>query len=196
MASLPVKSKAGGYPQMLIHLYQCVQSIVARGLGGAILELGVLHGGTTVFLARALQAMDYQLRIIGIDTFAGFPQRESVLDLFDDPSYAADYETVRAYCAPYAIELVRGDIATATPPVIREAPLALTFVDTDNYSAVSKVLPQIWDQTIPGGFVAFDHYYSPAWDRTTGERIAAQETLGKKVDAFNLHATGIFTKLC
>lgn len=194
--SLPVKSKAGGYPQMLVHIYQCLRSIVRRRLQGSIAELGVLHGGTTVFMARALKAMEYPLPIIGFDTFAGFPPRRSVLDLFDDPAYsAADFDTVRAYCAPYPIELVRGDIAEVTRQRLRDTSLVLTFVDTDNYSAVRDVLPDVWENTVPGGFVAFDHYYSPSWDRTTGERMAADEVLGNRPDAFNLHATGIFTKL-
>lgn len=194
--SLPVKSKAGGYPNMLVHIFQCLRSVALRRLEGAVVELGVLHGGTTVFMARALEQLDYPLRIVGFDTFSGFPSRRSALDLFADRSYAiADYEVVRAYCAPYPIELVQGDIATVAAAALRDRPLVFTFVDTDNYSAVRSVLPQIWEQTVVGGFVAFDHFFSPSWDLTVGERMAADEILGDRPDAFNLHGSGIFTKL-
>lgn len=194
--SLPVRSKAGGYPNMLLHIFQCLRSIAMRRLKGVVVELGVFNGGTTVFMARALQRFGYPLPIIGFDTFSGFPARRSAFDLFADRSYTvADYEVVRAYCAPYPIELVQGDIATVAAEKLRDTQLVFTFVDTDNYSAVRAVLPQVWDQTVVGGFIAFDHYFSPTWDLTVGERMAADEVLGERPDAFNLHGSGIFVKL-
>jgi hypothetical protein len=48
---------------------------------------------------------------------------------------------------------------------------------------------------VPGGAVAFDHYFSPNWPSTLGERIAAKEMLTSEEEWFNLHGTGIFIKM-
>jgi hypothetical protein len=100
---------------------------------------------------------------------------------------------VKAYCAPYNIELVKGDIAE-TYLRVRDTPLALTFFDADNYSTARTALPLCYEQTVPGGILAFDHYHSPNWVRTIGERIAIKEVLGTR-SVFNLHGTGIFIKI-
>jgi hypothetical protein len=191
--SCPVKSKAGGYQHMLVHLFQSIRYIAERGLDGHVAEFGVFQGGTTVFMAKVLAHFGHPARVFGFDTFGGFPAAQSVLDLFQDPKYgSAEYEVVRAYCAPYNIELIAGDIIE-THNRLADVPLALCFFDTDNYSATRAALPLCIQQTVPGGILAFDHYYSPGWPRTVGEKIAADQVLASS-DFFHLHGTGIFIK--
>jgi O-methyltransferase len=192
--SCPVKSKAGGYPNMLVHLYQALSYVAERKLPGEVTEFGVYQGGTTVIMAKILRHVGYPVKIYGFDTFAGFPARKSMLDNYNDRKCEfPDYQTVRDYCAPYNIELIPGDICD-TYTRLRGIPLALSFFDTDNYSATRRALQMCWDQTVDGGVLAFDHYYSPGWNKTIGERIAIREVLGDK-RAFNLHGTGIFLKI-
>jgi len=192
--SCPVKSKAGGYPNMLIHLYQALRYVGERNLQGDIVEFGVYQGGTTVIMAKILQHVGHPGKIYGFDTFAGFPPRKSMLDNYNDKKCEfPDYETVRAYCAPYNIELLAGDICE-TYTQIKDLPLALSFFDTDNYSATRLALEMCWEQTVEGGVLAFDHYYSPGWNKTIGERIAIRQVLAQK-RAFNLYGTGIFLKI-
>ena len=192
--SCHVKSKAGGYPHMLIHLYQALRYISTRNLQGAVAEFGVFQGGTTVFIAKVLQHFGSESKIYGFDTFAGFPPQKHALDLYSDAKCEFPYyDVVKAYCAPYNIELVKGDISE-TYRHLTAVPLALTFFDADNYSTARSALPLCYEQTVPGGVLAFDHYYSPNWVRTIGERIAIEEVLGRK-DALNLFGTGIFIKI-
>ncbi len=194
LRSCPVKSKVGGYSQMLIHLYQALKYIATRKLQGSVAEFGVYQAGTTVFMAKVLQLYEHPIQIYGFDTFGGFPPSKSVMDIYRDRKCEfADYETVKRYCSTYNIDLVPGDICE-TYTTLRGIPLALSFFDTDVYSPTRRALGLCLEQTVPGGILAFDHYYSPDWNKTIGERIAVKQVLeGKNV--FNLHGTGIFLKL-
>jgi hypothetical protein len=192
--SCPVKSKAGGYAYMLVHLYQSLQYVAMRKLQGNVAEFGVYQGGTTVFMAKVLQHYGHAGRIYGFDTFSGFPQRKSALDIYRDTKCEfPDYEAVRNYCSPYNIELIQGDICE-TYTRLRDIPLVLSFFDTDNYSPTRRALEQCVTQTVQGGVLAFDHYYSPDWNKTVGERIAIKQVLDEN-RVFNLHGTGIFVKI-
>lgn len=55
-----VKSKAGGYAHMLVHLYQSLKYVAIRKLQGDIAEFGVYQGGTTVFIAKFCSIMGIQ----------------------------------------------------------------------------------------------------------------------------------------
>ncbi len=192
--SCPIKSKAGGYPHMLIHLYQCLKHVATKGLKGDVAEFGVFQGGTTVFMAKVLRYYGHEGKIYGFDTFSGFPTQKSALDLYKDPKCEfSDYSSVSSYCSPYNIELVPGDICT-TFTRLKTLPLVLCFFDTDNYSATYSALTTCIDQTVQGGMLAFDHYYSPTWHNTVGERIAIRQVLRNK-SLLNLFGTGVFVKI-
>lgn len=190
-----VKSHAGGYPHMLIHIYQCLRYICDHQLRGDVVEFGVYKGGTTTFMAACLRRLGSGATVMGFDTFEGFPARRS---LFDTHLSAEDefihLEVVQAHCQVYDnIRLIIGDISE-TYLQLRGHTLAFTFFDTDNYSATRTALPLVAELTVPGGIIAFDHYYSPDWPSTVGERMAAHEVLSSG-GWFNLHGTGIFLKV-
>lgn len=190
-----VNSHAGGYPHMLTHLYQCLGYICRRRIPGDVAEFGVYKGGTTTFIAACLKKLGSKATVLGFDTFAGFPGRASVLDMHASPDDEFhNFKAVQAHCQLYDnIRLVIGDIAD-THTELHGHSLALSFFDTDNYSATRTALPLAAKVTVTGGIIAFDHYYSPAWPSTIGERMAAQEVLSED-DWFNLHGTGIFLKV-
>ena len=194
-ASLLVSSRAAGYPMMLVHLYQCLAHIARAGLKGDIAEFGVYKGGTTMFLARAARELGLTATVYGFDTFSGFPPRTSPLDLYD--SAHDQYTTlasVRAHCSTERILLVQGDIAK-THVSLQGVPLVLSFFDTDNYSGTRAALQTAYEHTVPGGFLAFDHYHcDERWVYTVGERIAVKEFMVGK-SFFHLHGTGIFMKV-
>jgi len=145
-------------------------------------------------MAKVLKHFGNAARIYGFDTFEGFPKRSHVLDMYgDEKCEFRDFETVKNYCSPYNIELVAGDIKH-TCEKLTDIDLALSFFDTDNYSATRRALEICIERTVPGGVLAFDHYFSPTWGNTIGERIAAKQVLGE-MNLLNLHGTGIFLKL-
>ena len=193
VASLPVRSIAGGYPYMLIHIFQSLEYLVKSNIEGDVVEFGVFQGGTLAVIAKTLRSLGWKGKIFGFDLFDSFAPRRSVMDVFSSGRYSANYETVSRYCEPYGVELIKGDICE-TFTKLNGVPLMFSFFDTDYYSPTRVALEMCYNQTAKGGIIAFDHYFSEGWEDTIGERIAAKEVLdGKSV--FHLHGTGIFLKL-
>jgi O-methyltransferase len=190
-----VKSTATGSPHTLVHLYQCLRAAARLGLAGAIAEFGIYKGGTTVMLAKMARALGVDGPVIGFDSFAGFPPRRSLFDLYADPVCEyTDVDDVRRYCEPYGVEIIAGDIVE-TYHRLEEEPLVLSFFDTDNYTPTKAALPLCMEQTVGGGSIVFDHFHSlDEFRYTLGERMAAAELLLDS-DFFHLHGTGVFTRL-
>lgn len=192
-----VPSYATGHPHTRVHLYQCLQFAGIHGLSGAVVELGAFKGGTTVWLARAVARLGLQdTRVIGFDSWDGFPPRRSLLDLYEHPRCVfTDLDAVRAYAEPYGIELVCGDIAKTAPARLAEEKILLAFVDTDNYSGTYAALGTILPNLIAGGAIVFDHYWTTNdYLYTIGERLAAKQAL-EDSGLLNLHGTGVFVKI-
>jgi predicted O-methyltransferase YrrM len=191
-----VPSYATGYAHTRVHLYQCLKAAAAVGRRGAVVEFGAFKGGTTVWLARAARALGLEdCPVIGFDSWSGFPPRRSLLDLYEHPRCVfTDQAAVAAYCEPYGIELVAGDISE-TAQVLGERPVLLAFLDTDNYSPARAALEVVREQIVEGGAIVFDHFTTTAeYVRTVGERMAAREMLSDD-RFFHLHGTGVFVKI-
>lgn len=190
-----IPSRAFGHKNMLIHIFQAIKYIAEHRIEGSFAEFGVYKGGTTVFMARVLEHLGYNAKIYAFDTFGGFPGKKSVFDMYDDPhDEYFDFEAVSNYCKPHNIELIKGDI-NETYRRIEGIPLAFSFFDTDNYSPTKSALEICFQQTVPGGILAFDHYFcDERWVYTLGERLAIKEFVDDR-KIFNLYGTGIFLKL-
>lgn len=190
-----VPSYATGSPNTRIHLFQCLRAAAANGLRGTIVEFGAFKGGTTTWLARTATRLGLESRVIGFDTWQGFPERRSLLDLYRHPRCVfTDLDAVRAYTEPHGIELVPGDISETYQRLAGE-PLILCFFDTDNYSPTRAALELCVQQLVPGGALVFDHVATTAdYIETVGERIAAYEALAGS-GLLHLHGTGVFVKL-
>lgn len=191
-----VPSYATGSTHTRVHLFQCLRAAAANGLSGAIVEFGAFKGGTTAWLARVAHRLGLRTSpVIGFDSWAGFPPRRSVLDMYEHPRCVfTDFEAVRAYVEPFGVELVEGDI-TDTYRHLQGRPLLLCFFDTDNYSPAHAALELCAGQLVVGGSIVFDHVATlPSYIDTLGERIAAYEVL-RPAGFLHLHGTGVFTKI-
>ena len=190
-----VPSLANGYPNCLIHLYQCLRSSARLKLSGVVAEFGMFRGGTTMILSRFIEKLGASWKVIGFDTFAGFPPRRSVLDLYAHPDCVfSDPSSVNDYLRGRDVEIVPGDIV-ATAKRLATEDVVLAFIDTDNHASASAVLDVVTDRVVVGGAVVFDHW--TGLDRhlyTVGERIAAAR-LAEDKRYLNLHGTGVFTRL-
>jgi predicted O-methyltransferase YrrM len=191
-----VPSYATGSPHTREHLFKCLRAAAANGLRGAIVEFGAFKGGTTAWLARVATHLGLDSsRVIGFDSWAGFPPRRSVLDLYEHPRCVfTDLDAVRAYVEPFGVQLIAGDIAE-TYTELEGEPLLLCFFDTDNYTPARAALELCARQLVVGGSIVFDHVATtPEYVETLGERIAAYEVLGP-AGFLHLHNTGVFTKI-
>lgn len=193
-ADLLVPSIANGYPNTLVHLFQCLQNAARLGLEGTVVEFGVFKGGTTMFLSKAARALGTDWPIIGFDTFGGFPLRRSALDMYDHPGAEfRDFDAVRAYLEPAGVELVQGDIVE-TARSLGSRPVVAALIDTDNFASGAAAVDALRDNVVVGGAIVFDHYTGVDRFRyTLGEKMAAA-ALEEDARYFNLHSTGVFLK--
>jgi hypothetical protein len=192
-----VPSYATGHPRTRVHLYDCLKAAAENNCEGAVVELGAFKGGTSVWLARAVRLLGLKnTKVVAFDSWDGFPPRRSLLDLYEHPRCVfRDLDAVRAYTAPYGVELVPGDIAETAPNRLADEPIVLAFVDTDNYSGARAALEPILQNLVVGGSIIFDHYFTTEdYVYTIGERIAGSEALDTS-GLLHLHGTGVFVKV-
>lgn len=192
LAQLLVPSLANGYPNSLVHLYQCLVNAARLKLVGVVAEFGMFKGGTTMFLSRVIERLGMDWPVIGFDTFDGFPPRRSPLDMYDHPGCVfTDLPAVRRYLKDRNIEVVAGDIVHSCKRLGHED-LILTFLDTDNYTPAEAALAVARERTVIGGAIIFDHFTGVDRFRyTLGERLAGRALLDD-TRYFHLHGTGVF----
>ena len=190
-----VPSFANGYPNTLIHIYQCLQNAARLELQGVVAEFGMFKGGTTMLISRFIEAIGQDWKVYGFDTFNGFPPPRTPLDMYAHPDCVFhDEQLVRRFFVDRNVEIVSGDIVE-TVKTIRQENIVLAFIDTDNFSPASAILDVITDRVVPGGAIVFDHFTGR--DRflyTLGERMAARPLLDDP-RYFNLHDTGVFMRM-
>jgi O-methyltransferase len=188
-------SFANGYPNSLIHIYQCLKQAARMNLDGVVAEFGMFKGGTTMLMSRFIEALGRDWKVYGFDTFDGFPAPRSPLDMYAHPDCVfLDLATVRRFFEGRNVEIVSGDVVD-TAQILTTENIVFAFVDTDNFSSAQRVLDVITDRVVVGGAILFDHFAGR--DRhlyTLGERLAAQRLLGDS-RYFNLHDTGVFLRL-
>jgi O-methyltransferase len=189
-----IPSFANGYRHCLVHIYQCLQNAHRRGLKGCVAEFGMFKGGTTMLISRFIEALGADWKVYGFDTFDGFPDKRSPLDMYYHPDCVfRDVDMVRAVFAGRNVEVVEGDVVESVSRLAAED-LVLSFVDTDNFTSAEAIIRVIADRTQIGGAIVFDHW--TGHDRhidTIGERIAAKK-LAADTRYFNLHGTGVFLR--
>ncbi|TIL67464.1 TylF/MycF/NovP-related O-methyltransferase [Mesorhizobium sp.] len=189
-----IPSFANGYRHCLVHIYQCLQNAHRRGLKGCVAEFGMFKGGTTMLISRFIEALGADWKVYGFDTFEGFPDKRSPLDMYSHPDCVfLDVEMVRAAFASRNVEVVKGDVVESVSRLAAED-LVLSFVDTDNFTSAEAIIRVIAEKTQIGGAIVFDHW--TGHDRhidTIGERIAAKK-LAADTRYFNLHGTGVFLR--
>lgn len=192
---LEERSLANGYPNSRIHLYECLANAAALDLEGIVVEFGMFRGGTTLFLSRAIEQLGMTWPVIGLDTFDGFPRRESLFDMYDHPDlYDVTLDVARRTVAGRDVTVVPGDIRQ-TASTVAGRPVVLAFVDTDNYTPARAALESIVDNVVVGGCIVFDHYTGvDSFKYTLGERMAAADVLVDDSRFFNLHGTGVFVR--
>ena len=190
-----VPSLANGYPNCLIHLYQCLRTAARLGLEGVVVEFGMFRGGTTMLLSRFVEEVGANWKVIGFDTFDGFPPPRSILDMYSHKDCVfRDESSVRGYLRDRDVEIVAGDVVDTVERLADEK-VVLAFIDTDNYTSASAILDVVADRVSIGGAIVFDHWAGRNRHLyTVGERIAAAR-LANDARYFNLHDTGVFLRL-
>lgn len=189
-----VASLANGYPNSLIHIFQCLANAARLGVAGVVAEFGIFKGGTTMMLSRFIEELGQDWKVIGFDTFAGFPPKRSLFDMYEhDDCVFSDEIAVRRYLEHRNVEVIRGDLVE-TAQRLESEDIVLGFFDTDNYTSTTAILDVVQERVVVGGALVFDHFTGKnRFKYTLGERMAAMRLLDDP-RYFHLHDTGVFLR--
>ncbi len=166
---------------------------------GSIVECGVLHGGGLMAWAQfsaIYEPTNHQRRIIGFDTFSGFPKLTKQDRLSESAqahkgglavdSYEHLQECIRLYDMNRFIghvpkvELMRGDSVKTIPQYLQQNPhliVSLLYLDFDIYEPTRAALKHFLPRMPKGAIIAFDELNLKDWP---GESIAVLESLDLK----------------
>jgi len=166
------------------------------GIHGCVIELGVRYGqNLSLFtsLRGIYEPFNHNRKIIGFDTFAGFPAVDKTKDLKNvktgDFSVPEKYEqflsavlSVHENMAPIEsikkFDLIKGDASKTVKKYFtehRETIIALAYFDFDIYEPTKDCLEAIVPYLSKGAVIGFDEINVPDWP---GETEALREVLG------------------
>lgn len=162
---------------------------------GLIMEFGV-RWGQNLSLFSSLRGIhepfNYNRKIIGFDTFAGFPsvdEKDGSRVKPGDYSVAEDWQSLleeilnfHEHNSPIEhkkkLQLVKGDATKTLPLYLKEHPetiIALAYFDFDLYQPTKTCLEAILPHLTKGSVVAFDELNC---ENFPGETLAVKEVLG------------------
>jgi hypothetical protein len=175
-----------------------------KDVQGSIVECGVLFGGGLLSFAKLstiLEPYNFQRRIIGFDTFTGFPSIDQA-DLKGRPErksahlkthgFAADgaYEDILKAIEIYDISrylnhfpkvhVVKGDFAVTAAQFLKDYPhlvVSCLYLDFDIYQPTKVALEHFLPRMPKGAVLVFDELNEEAFP---GETIAVMEMLDLK----------------
>ena len=176
--------------------YEIFQKILH--VNGSIIEAGVLHGGGTLAWAKLssiLEPTNHTRKIIGFDTFAGFPSINDKDKKGTDGSLikigelkGSAQESVTEAVSIYnenrplnhipKVELVEGDIVNTAPAYIKENPhlvISMLYLDVDLYQPTKVMLETFLPVMPKGALIVFDELNAKMFP---GETVAVDEILG------------------
>lgn len=167
-------------------------------VSGSIVECGVLSGqGLFTFakLSSIYEPVNHPRKIIGFDTFEGFPHIHNNDARTGDSShfsrnalkgsnYEEMLEAVRVYDLnrPLShipkIELVKGDVCVTAKAYVQDNPhlsIALLNLDLDLYEPTKVALETFLPHMPKGAVIVFDEFNAKMFP---GETVAVKEVLG------------------
>jgi hypothetical protein len=174
---------------------------LALEVQGDIVECGVNWGGGLMALAQfssVLEPVNLQRRVIGFDTFAGFPsiaqqdkKGETITDEMRVGGLAVSnyedllecislYDTNRFIGHVEKIVLVKGDATETIPKFVSDNPhtvVSLLHLDFDLYDPTVAAIKAFVPRMPKGAVIVFDELNNMSWP---GETVAVLDTLGLK----------------
>ena len=163
-----------------------------QGMSGTVVECGVFRGRSLATLAWLLEEGGDPRRVLGFDSFEGFPApapQDMVGGRYVDAhkkEYFADtsIDQVRTYLT----QLVLGERVTLTPgffadslPKVPIDAISVLVLDCDLYESYDTCLRCLYPLVEAGGWIVFDEYYSPG--KYPGARIAVDEFFADKPES-------------
>ena len=219
----PAKDKIESFPKYVrrqkIARFLAQYEIFKRQLHikGSIVECGVHHGSgvmTWAKISSTLEPYNYRRKIIGFDTFAGFPTVSKIdqnrpevkegmfaegYDVYAElTEVIKEYDDNRFINQIPKVELVKGDANLTIPQYLKENPhliISLLFLDFDIYEPTRTALESFLSRMPKGSILAFDEINNQEWP---GETVALLEKIklnNYKIECFEFEPNISFIQL-
>ena len=169
-------------------------------VNGSIVECGVLHGAgllTFAKLSAIFEPANHVRKVIGFDTFEGFPsvhERDTsggtsshfargglTGSPLEDVQRAVElFDANRPIAHIPKVELVRGDLCVTAPEYLRANPhlvVSLLYLDVDLYEPTKAALETFVPRMPKGAVIVFAELNAKMFP---GETVAVDEVLGLK----------------
>lgn len=173
---------------------------------GCVVECGVHHGGGVMAWAQfsaILEPYNYRRKVIGFDTFEGFPDvsevdktREVVqpgmfaerYDVYDELQQAvAEFDDNRFLSQLPKIELVKGDANQTIPDFVQRNPwllVSLLYLDFDIYKPTVTALQTLLPRMPKGAILAFDEVNNENWPGETQAMLENLDIASHRLECF------------
>ena len=165
---------------------------------GVVMEMGVWWGAnlTTLQSLRGVyEPYNYTRKVIGFDTFEGYPDTMSDQDKNSKYLFKGNYTVTEGYLSHLnkimeyhenenvmnhkkKYELVKGDIVTTLPQYLKNNPqtiISMAYFDLGLYEPTKKSLEAILPYLTKGSLLIFDELN---FEDMPGETVAVKEVLG------------------
>lgn len=150
-------------------LQACVESVVADGVDGDVIEAGAWRGGASIIARATLDSLGADDRLVWVaDSFQGLPApdpggfpEDDYLDLSQVEFLSVPAEEVRRHFARFGcedgVELVEG-FFDQTLPTLRGHRWSVVRLDGDTYEATWVGLESLYPGLSAGGYLIIDDY--------------------------------------
>jgi O-methyltransferase len=150
-------------------LQGCVESLVADGVEGDLIEAGVWRGGASMLIRATLDSLGEHDRTVWLaDSFRGFPKPDAGafpddggLDLSPHEFLSVPVEEVRSHFERFGLDhdlrFVPG-FFHETMPTLRGGSWALVRLDGDTYESTWTSLEALYPGLAAGGYLIIDDY--------------------------------------
>lgn len=150
-------------PGQLFALMQLIES--SRASGGAVVEIGVAQGDTSMFLLEHLKTMKDDRPLLLFDTFSGFTEESIEFEVKERGKDLREYDKFRygdearfrsnLEQAGYdRFKTHKGDAAAFNWSSI--GPIGAVLLDIDLYVPTKAILDALWPHVVPGGGIVID----------------------------------------
>jgi O-methyltransferase len=141
-------------------LQSCVETIVADGIEGDVIEVGAWRGGASIVMRATLDSLGDARTVCVADSFEGFPSTED-LGAFDFLASPLDEvrDSFERFGCEHGVEFVPG-FFEETLPRLTDRRWALIRLDADTYEPTREALRCLYPNLSTGGYLIVDDYGS------------------------------------
>ena len=179
-------------------LQRCVETVVADGIGGDLIECGSWRGGAAMLMRATLDSLGESDRSVFVaDSFQGFPAAQAGdgynldADLAGVGFLAVPLEEVRASFQRLGLDrgvtFVPGFFAD-TLRTLRGHPWAIARLDGDSYDATRTALDAVYPSLAVGGYLVIDDFYPLDDCRRAVEDFRAEHGITEPIEAVDWNA--------